>query len=573
MLPSEREQFILDFLRQHGLVTVPQICSHCNCSPQTARRDLTRLADEGLLKRTHGGAVSLVASTPAEIRSNSNSLLEARLALVDRADALMVTPIETTGTRLLVERARRAGVPIISEAIAAAGATTTVSVNDYQAGLELGRWVAGYAQRHMGGKVVALDVTVALPNTNARSRGFTDGLSELSPENREIVSIDGQGLYPIVKPLVMDALAVHPEVNVIFGINDDSIRGALDAYRAAGLDEYKLLAVSIGCEGNAIKDLIVQGGPLKATVAMFPEIFGRICVDAAACAHHGCSLPDRIFTPYSILTVENLEQIYSKDGDSGEWEINKLQVNHLLKSSPALAILNQCDCHPQPMRIGFIQVYSSHDWYQKVQRSMVEHASERSISVEIVDASQDSSIEVDNLKKTIGSSAAEYVSKGDTIIVDAGITTKYLAAALKGREGITVISNSLAVLSELEDIEGINLVSSGGVLRHRSRSFIGPGAEASFQELRADKAFIAVGGISLDFGLSNTNIAEANVKQLMMKAAREVFVLADYTKIGVESLVKIAPLECVNTIITDVGISAHDRTELLNRGIDVVVAG
>lgn len=573
MLPSEREHFIVDFLRQHGLVTVSQICSHCNCSPQTARRDLTRLADEGLLKRTHGGAVSLVASTPTVLRSNGKSLLEARLALVDRADALIVTPVETTGTRLLVERARRAGVPIISEAIAVSGATTTVSINDYQAGLELGRWVACYARSHLGGKVVALDITVSLPNTNARSRGFADGLNELSSENREVFSIDGQGLYHIVQPLVTDALAVHPEVNVIFGINDDSTRGALDAYRAAGLDDTNLLVVGFGCEGDAVKNLLAQGSPLKASIAMFPELVGRVCVDAAECAYHGCSLPEKLFTPFTIITPENLEQFYTRDDVSGQWIINTLQVNQLLKSSPAIAMLNQCGRAPKPLRLGWIQVYSSHDWYQIIERSIREHARDLGISIEIVDASQDMTREADDLKKVIGQTAAEYLSDGDTIIVDAGVTTKYLASAIRGREGITVITNSLWVLAELEGQEGITLVSSGGVVRHKSRSLIGPGAEAAFQELRADKAFIAVGGLSLDFGLSNTNIAEATVKRLMMKAAREVIVLADYTKIGVESLVKIAPLDSVNTLITDVGISAHDRTELLKKGIDVVVAG
>ena len=101
-----------------------------------------------------------------------------------------------------------------------------------------------------------------------------------------------------------------------------------------------------------------------------------------------------------------------------------------------------------------------------------------------------------------------------------GTTTTYLARALRGRRGITVITNSLPVLAELADQPGITLVSSGGVIRTESRSLTGPGAEATFRDLRADKAFIAGTGLSLDFGLSNTNIAEASVKQAMLRAAR-----------------------------------------------------
>ena len=111
------------------------------------------------------------------------------------------------------------------------------------------------------------------------------------------------------------------------------------------------------------------------------------------------------------------------------------------------------------------------------------------------------------------------MSDGDTIILDAGATTTYLARALRGRRGITVITNSLPVLVELADQPGITLVSSGGVIRTESRSLTGPGAEATFRDF-ADKAFIAGTGLSLDFGLSNTNIAEASVKQAMLGPAR-----------------------------------------------------
>ena len=93
----------------------------------------------------------------------------------------------------------------------------------------------------------------------------------------------------------------------------------------------------------------------------------------------------------------------------------------------------------------------------------------------------------------------------------------------------------------------------------QSRALIGPGAEATFRELRADKAFISGTGLSLDFGLSNPSIPEVAVKQAMIRAAQEVIVVADHTKIGVESLVKVAPLESIDTLITDSGIRPHDR--------------
>ncbi len=104
----------------------------------------------------------------------------------------------------------------------------------------------------------------------------------------------------------IDVLAVHPEINVIFAINDDSAQGALDAYRAAGLDERKLLVVAFGLEGAASRRLLQEGGPFKAGVAMFPEMVGRACVDAAVCAYHNCAMPGRIMTPYAVVTARHV---------------------------------------------------------------------------------------------------------------------------------------------------------------------------------------------------------------------------------------------------------------------------
>jgi DeoR/GlpR family transcriptional regulator of sugar metabolism len=165
------------------------------------------------------------------------------------------------------------------------------------------------------------------------------------------------------------------------------------------------------------------------------------------------------------------------------------------------------------------------------------------------------------------------VHDGDTISLDAGATTSYLAHELQGREGVTVITNSLRVLAQLRDEHSITVVSSGGVVRRESQALTGRAAEATFQDLRVDKAFLSAAGISLDFGFSSTNIPEAAVKQSMLTAAREVILVADSTKIGTESLVKVAPLARVQRLVTDPGISAEDRLALSQRGVEVTIAG
>jgi DeoR/GlpR family transcriptional regulator of sugar metabolism len=571
VIPIQRETIIHSLLRQNGVVTVAEVCTTCDCSAETARRDLRRLEEKGEVIRTHGGAALIKSETPSLVRSNGTGLAEARTSLVDRADALIVTSKEAKTIQLLVERGRRAGLPIIAEATGYPGAKTIVAVDNYRAGYELGQWVARHARQVLSEPITVLDVGYPQPNTEARSRGFEDGLREFPASSRTILHVNGGGLREPSKQITADALSVHPEVNVIFGVNDDSTLGALEAYRALRMDESRLILALFGLEGHGSRELLEQNRPYTVAVAMFPELVGRMCVDAAVCAYHHCALPERIITPFAIVTADSLGRCYQRDLKSGEWQLNWAHVEQLPNASPGSALISQCQGRAKPHRIGYVQVFSSHEWYQNVRRAMQDRSRSLGITLEVVDTSQDLAHEVEALKQAIGQTAARYVYEGDTIILDSGRTTAYLARALRDRQGITVITNSLAVVDELRGAAGITLVTCGGLVRRETNALVGPSAEATFHDLRADKAFLAVTGLSLTFGLSNTNIAEATVKQAMLSAAREVICLADYSKIGVESLVKVAPIERVHRLITDSGISAHDRLALVQRGIEVSI--
>jgi DeoR/GlpR family transcriptional regulator of sugar metabolism len=572
MIPSQRDAAIVATLQQRGVITIAEICDVCRCSPVTARRDLDRLERCGVLERTHGGAVPTGAMRHPAIFPNDHVVQETRTALLDRCDVLIATPTETAAVRLLLQRARRANIPIIAESTTCDGAATAISIDDYRAGLELGRWVGEYAPALVGGDVKVLDVGSKLPNCEARSRGFAEGLRDTLPTGRVLLRVDGEGLWRRAFQIATDAFVVHPDINVICGINDDSALAALEAYRAGERDERRLLVVSFGLEGNKARDALKAGGPFKASIAMFPEVVGRACIDAAACAYHRCGLPAHIVTPHALVTPATLERYYEREDPGGEWAIRWPVVTQLPTASAAYRLLGECRSRPQPRRVGMVVVFGEHDWYRNIQRTIREYVRTLGVTVEAVDASQDAEREIDMLKRSIGRAAAGLVRSGDTIILDSGHTTAYLAQNLCGRQGITVITNSVPVLTELGSEPGITVVSSGGSLRPESMALSGPAAEASFRDWRADKAFVTGTGVSLDFGLSNTNIQEAAVKLMMLKAAREAILLADHTKLGVESLVKVAPLQAIHRLVTDGGISPHMRLSLSQRGIDVTIA-
>jgi DeoR family transcriptional regulator of aga operon len=175
-------------------------------------------------------------------------------------------------------------------------------------------------------------------------------------------------------------------------------------------------------------------------------------------------------------------------------------------------------------------------------------------------------------KSRIGEAAAKLVQPNETVILDSGTTTAEIAKELKRtRRKITVITSALNIASELADAPEISLIMLGGVLRNLSFSFVGPQAEGMLRDLHADRLFLAVDGFTLEHGPFTSDPLEAQLNSLMMKVSREVTVVADSTKLGRRSLFRIAPLENIHRLISDVR-APKDLTEALRKeGINVTL--
>jgi DeoR/GlpR family transcriptional regulator of sugar metabolism len=175
-------------------------------------------------------------------------------------------------------------------------------------------------------------------------------------------------------------------------------------------------------------------------------------------------------------------------------------------------------------------------------------------------------------KQRIAARAAGLVAPGDKLILDAGSSTLQLARLLPARGTLTVFTNSLPIASELAHSSDIDLIVSGGVLRHASQSLQGKQAEASLDGYVFDKLFLGADGIDTAFGLSTHDAADASLNARMAACARQVIVLADASKFGRICLNRICTLKQVDTIVTDASLAPALREQLAAQGITVIVA-
>ena len=175
-------------------------------------------------------------------------------------------------------------------------------------------------------------------------------------------------------------------------------------------------------------------------------------------------------------------------------------------------------------------------------------------------------------KMAIAAHAASLIEDGQTIIIDVGSTTTELAKALPPHfSQLVVITNGLNIALTLEPFPGVAVIVTGGTLRPLQHSLVAPMGTILLERLRADIAFLGCNGVDANRGFTNTNIAEAEIKQAMLRSANRTVLLADHSKIGKVASAFVAGLESVDLLITDSGANKAILRDLRAKGLEVAV--
>jgi DeoR family fructose operon transcriptional repressor len=172
-------------------------------------------------------------------------------------------------------------------------------------------------------------------------------------------------------------------------------------------------------------------------------------------------------------------------------------------------------------------------------------------------------------KGRIARRAAELVSDGDIILLDAGSTTAALARSLRGRKNLTVVTVDLKIALELCDEPGIQVMVTGGTAQPAGYNLFGPLAEQMLRGLTVDLAFIGTSAIDLEQGLTTPTLDKVPLKQAMLRAAKRSVVLVDAAKVGLRATFQIAPLKAISHIITDTGLPTEMARVIRKEGIDL----
>jgi len=173
-------------------------------------------------------------------------------------------------------------------------------------------------------------------------------------------------------------------------------------------------------------------------------------------------------------------------------------------------------------------------------------------------------------KRTIGDKAAQMVSNGQCIFLDASSTALELAKSLTHHNYLTIVTNGLEAAMTLNQNPRNNVILVGGVLRVGSKTVEGVLGKDILSGIHADLFFTSAEGLSVQEGMTDFSLYEAELKKLMARNARHTVALIDHTKLGRRSIASSIAFGAIHTLITDK--KADPAFLELFQGTEVIVA-
>lgn len=153
-------------------------------------------------------------------------------------------------------------------------------------------------------------------------------------------------------------------------------------------------------------------------------------------------------------------------------------------------------------------------------------------------------------KHKIAEKACLLINNNDSIMVDASTTCLEVVELLKNKDDLTWITNSIKIVYTLVN-NNAKVIASGGVLRNNSYALTGADAIKTLDNYCVDIALIGCKGISLEYGITESNESESIIKRKMVEQARITILLIDHSKFNNNGFAKTIGFNDIQYVVTD----------------------
>jgi len=175
-------------------------------------------------------------------------------------------------------------------------------------------------------------------------------------------------------------------------------------------------------------------------------------------------------------------------------------------------------------------------------------------------------------KRTIGRRAAEFVPDDASVLIDSGSTPHAVALALADRHRLSIYTNDWRTAFVLARRNGNRVTLLGGELSDNEDAAFGLDTITQLSHYHADFALIGAGGITPDAQLSDYSRMAAEVRSRMIGAGNTVIVVADNSKFGRVTPVRIEGMEKARYVVTELAPDRALAKAITARGPEILIA-
>ncbi len=233
-------------------------------------------------------------------------------------DAIICSPTNPEQIRPQLMAAQKAGIPVVVEMTYVQDVYPLVGTNQYEGGKLAGEYAGNWINQRYGGQCdVAIVDSPYFQNIIDRVGGFKAGLMEVCPAAKIVAVVDGQAKMEAASKATEEVLTKYPNIRCVFGINDDTAKGANAAFHAhaPALKTEDICIIGFDADKSCRK-LIGDDEYIKASVAANTDVIGSVCIDTALNLITGKDVPQWVEVKGAqfLVSKENISQYLSDIG-------------------------------------------------------------------------------------------------------------------------------------------------------------------------------------------------------------------------------------------------------------------
>ena len=173
-------------------------------------------------------------------------------------------------------------------------------------------------------------------------------------------------------------------------------------------------------------------------------------------------------------------------------------------------------------------------------------------------------------KLKIAKKAADYVSSGETVLIESGSVNALLARELVKKGHINILTTNIYIARQFRKNEEAKVILLGGIYQHQSESMVGKITKICIDNINFSKAFIGIDGFTDESGFTSRDFFRAEISTHIIQKCKDVFIISDSGKFGKVAITNICSPSEINHVVTDAGLSHGYKDLLRSQNVEVI---